>query len=254
MPMHVAWSPWTSKILLDREPRPTEHCRGMEITHWHPRSCDWHGLDHSWKPPLCTVPYQWCLVMDKGRVNPQGFDEGRGKGNWFRTLMKPIPLTWVLMGSSHDHVIMLRCLLTMINKAHLLHCMSVTLLPPYPGGFPSDSFCFYLKIIVLMCRKNIWIDNSLMCDGYGAIWSFISNVVDREKSYLSMFLFIYFCFSLKIIVFLCRINAQVDNSLALHGCSTTLRIYRQKGCWEQWTISLLVSVCFFSFLSQSLCI
>ena len=173
MPMHMAWSSWTLKILLDRESRPTEHCRGMEITHWHPQFCDWHGPDHGWKPPSCTVSYQRCLMMDKGRVNPQGFDKGMRRVGvrvtGFIPLQNPYPwhgFWWV------HHMTASWCLLIMINTANPSHCMSVTLLPPYPGKFSSDSFLFYLKIIVFMCRRNVWIDNSLMFDGYGTILEF----------------------------------------------------------------------------------
>ena len=30
---------------------------------------------------------------------------------------------------------------------------------PYPSEFLSVSFCYYLKLIIFMCRINAWIDN-----------------------------------------------------------------------------------------------
>ena len=104
----------------------------------------------------------------------------------------------------------------------------------YLSMFPFIYFHFYLKSIVFVCRMNAQVDDSLALHGYSAMLWFYKGgkegegegVDENGKPYLSKSSSISLCFYLKIIVFICRRNAWMDNSLAFDIYGMFLSFYR----------------------------
>lgn len=52
-----------------------------------------------------------------------------------------------------------------------------------------------------------------------------AGALEKNKSYLSEFSFVFFCYYLKNIIIMCRSRARTNNSLAFTGWSATLVLF-----------------------------